>query len=59
MKHSKLKDGQEWVIYIPEEGDWPINHKLNASYSEARETYLKWADRKRLPKNSFIHIVDI
>lgn len=43
----------KWYIYIPEEGDWPINYSGD-NKKEAREAYLKWAQRKRLPKNSVI-----
>lgn len=40
-------------IYIPEEGHWPIDGE-HKSIGEAREAYLEWADRKRLPKGSKI-----
>ncbi len=45
---------KKWVIYIPEEGHWDINCPVQASKKEARDAYLKWANRKRLPKGSFI-----
>lgn len=43
-----------WMIYIPEEGHWPIKVNGYALKRIARETYLKWAERKRLPKGSSI-----
>ena len=43
----------EWLIYIPDEGHWPINYN-GTDKAEARRVYLKWADRKRLPAGSFI-----
>lgn len=43
----------KWVIYIPEEGHWPIPGD-HATETEARKAYLKWAKRKRLPAGSHI-----
>ncbi len=43
----------EWFIYIPNEGDWPINYDGDDP-KEARAVYLKWAERKRLPAGSKI-----
>ena len=43
----------EWFIYIEDEGDWPISgtHKTKA---EARNAYLKWAGRQRIPAGSIM-----
>jgi hypothetical protein len=43
----------EWFIYIPEEGDWIIDYK-GKDPKKARQKYLKWSNRKRIPKNSKI-----
>lgn len=43
-------------IYIPEEGHWEIEGK-HADVASARKAYLKWANRKRLPKGSSIGIL--
>jgi hypothetical protein len=43
----------EWFIYIPEEGDWPIDYDGDNLYA-AKAAYLKWAGRKRLPAGSVI-----
>lgn len=43
----------KWFIYIPEEGDWPIDYR-GSDHREARQAYLKWAGRKRLPAGSRI-----
>jgi hypothetical protein len=42
-----------WYIYIPDEGDWPINYR-GTDEREARDVYLRWAERKRLPAGSRI-----
>lgn len=44
---------EEFQIYIPEEGHWPIPGNPKTK-EEARKSYLKWAKRKRLPSGSFI-----
>lgn len=44
----------KWFIHIPEEGDWKINYN-GTSEIEAREVYLTWADRKKLPKGATIY----
>jgi hypothetical protein len=51
---SITRDKVVWLIYIPEEGDWPILG-CHASEAEARQAYLQWANRKRLPAGSYIH----
>lgn len=45
-----------WMIYIPEEGHWPIRVKVGATKAEAKQAYLKWAGRKTLPKGSKIQL---
>jgi hypothetical protein len=44
---------RKWFIYIPEEGHWPIpgTHSTEAA---ARDAYLRWAERRRLPNGSMI-----
>lgn len=42
---------REWFIYIPDEGDWPIDY-YGHSKKEARIVYLKWSGRTRLPRGS-------
>ena len=53
-----LEHNEEWAIYIPEEGHWPI---VEIAYpytrKEAKEAYLKMSGRKRLPKGSNIEPV--
>ena len=44
---------REWLIYIPEEGHWPIKG-LHKTEEQARKAYLKWARRKRIPAGAFI-----
>ena len=50
----------EWIIYIPNEGDWNISamsrrgKRKPKTKAEARTIYLQWARRQRLPKNSTI-----
>jgi hypothetical protein len=44
---------RDWLIYIPEEGHWPIKGK-HRTRDEATKAYLKWAKRKRLPKGSIV-----
>jgi hypothetical protein len=53
-----LEDGEEWAIYYPGEGHWPIP-EVNYPYTrkEARQAYLKWSGRKILPKRSNIEPV--
>jgi len=48
----------EWVIYIPEEGHWPIAYDGEDWYA-ARRAYLKWAGRKILPPGSWISRTDV
>jgi hypothetical protein len=43
----------KWLIYIPEEGHWPIQYDGNDAKA-ARRAYLKWAGRSRLPAGSEI-----
>jgi hypothetical protein len=43
----------EWYIYIPDEGDWPINYN-GRSHEQARLAYLQWAGRQRLPAGAVI-----
>lgn len=43
----------KWVIYIPEEGHWPIEYDGDDP-KEAKRIYLKWAGQRRLPANAFI-----
>ncbi len=45
--------GDRWLIYIPDEGHWPIDY-AGEDEAGARRAYLKWAQRKRLPAGSFI-----
>lgn len=42
-----------WYIYIPEEGDWPINY-WGEDIKGARSAYLTWARRRRLPRGAKI-----
>lgn len=42
-----------WYIYIPDEGDWPIDYR-GTNPAEARRVYLTWAQRKRLPNGAKI-----
>lgn len=43
----------EWLIYIPDEGDWPIDY-AGTDEEGARRAYLSWAGRKRLPPGARI-----
>lgn len=58
MKGTKnqtvLQPGNCWMIYIEDEGHWPIEHSESATKAEATEIYLKWAGRKFLPKGAYI-----
>jgi len=55
----KTPEGTEWMVYIPDEGHWPIAHKPGATYKEAREAYLNWAGRNQLPKGSFLQLFEV
>lgn len=51
----------EVFIYIPGEGDWPIARmarelrvKTIRDMAHAKEIYLRWAKRKRLPSGATI-----
>lgn len=55
----KTPEGTEWMVYIPDEGHWPIAHKPRATYEEAREDYLKWVGRNQLPKGSFLQLFEV
>lgn len=44
---------RDWLIYIPEEGHWPIKGK-HKTEGAARAAYLKWAKRKRIPAGAYI-----
>lgn len=54
----KTPEDTGWMVYIPDEGHWPIAHKPRATYEEAREAYLKWAERKQLPRGSFLELFE-
>jgi hypothetical protein len=43
----------KWMIYIPEEGHWPIQYDGDDA-EMARRAYLRWASRSRLPAGSKI-----
>lgn len=49
---------KNWYIYIPEEGDWPIDGYSGDSKSEAKAAYLRWAGRKTIPKGARIWSAD-
>ena len=53
VKEQYIKYVPDWQIYIEDEGHWPIDYK-GLDYEEARRIYLKWANRKKLPKGSYI-----
>lgn len=44
----------EWVIYLRDEGHWPIAYDGDDE-AEARRVYLRWAGRERLPAGSAIY----
>lgn len=47
-----MKD-TKWLIYIPNEGHWPVDYDGDDE-AGARKAYLAWAKRKRLPAGSFL-----
>jgi len=56
LQESKINEEkiEKWMIYIPEEGHWPIKVDVDATYKEAKKEYLKTANRKKLPSGSRI-----
>ena len=44
----------KWTVRIPGEGDYPIFGYHGDDSARAREVYLKWAKRQRLPAGSKI-----
>lgn len=47
------KESKEWFIHIDGEGDWPIKYNGD-NEEEAKQAYLKFANRTELPKGSKI-----
>jgi hypothetical protein len=43
----------KWYVYIPDDGDWPINYS-GTSIKEARAAWLKSIGEKSLMRGSYI-----